>query len=389
MSKLLSSKEHPSNERAQAIVEFAIVLPILMLLLIGILEVGRMLFAYASVINASREASRYASAVGFADDTSYYKYQYCKGIRDVAKKAAFLLNLSDSEIQIDYDHGTLGTTFDSCDGNGIVDTNVNVNYGANYDRVTVTIQTQYRPMVNLIPIPERTIRSISSRSILGIYELESTTGGGGWAPGAGPTPTKTPTPTATATATGGPTDTPTPKNPTKTPKFAATFTPVDTDTPTAPVDTATATATGTATGTATATSTPTDTPTPWACSSVSASAIAISNKTMTSSISNLSNDTLTISSITVTWNQGSGASGNKALALTKAEYGSSSFWSGSDPLGTHFFTLSPAITLPAGGTSSTFTFTFDKNYDFPTGRTSITFNLSAPSCGTFSITKSQ
>ena len=33
--------------RAQAIVEFAIALPILMALLVGILEVGRMLFIYS------------------------------------------------------------------------------------------------------------------------------------------------------------------------------------------------------------------------------------------------------------------------------------------------------------------------------------------------------
>ena len=35
--------------RAQAIVEFAIALPILLVLLVGILEVGRMLFIYSSV----------------------------------------------------------------------------------------------------------------------------------------------------------------------------------------------------------------------------------------------------------------------------------------------------------------------------------------------------
>src|SRR4030095_776329 len=46
------------QERAQAIVEFAIALPILMALLVGILEVGRMVFIYSAVNNASREAAR-------------------------------------------------------------------------------------------------------------------------------------------------------------------------------------------------------------------------------------------------------------------------------------------------------------------------------------------
>jgi len=56
------------GSRAQAIVEFAITLPILMALLVGILEVGRMVFIYSAVNNASREASRYASAVGLDTD---------------------------------------------------------------------------------------------------------------------------------------------------------------------------------------------------------------------------------------------------------------------------------------------------------------------------------
>ena len=93
-------KKRLPTKRAQAIVEFAIVLPILLMMLVGILEVGRMVFIYAGVTNASREAARYASAIGLADGGVYNKYQYCSKIREVAERAAFLANVSDTDILI-------------------------------------------------------------------------------------------------------------------------------------------------------------------------------------------------------------------------------------------------------------------------------------------------
>jgi Flp pilus assembly protein TadG len=56
------------TERAQAIVEFALVLPILMVVLVGMFEAGRMLYTYAAINNASREAVRFGSALGYDDD---------------------------------------------------------------------------------------------------------------------------------------------------------------------------------------------------------------------------------------------------------------------------------------------------------------------------------
>ena len=47
---------------AQAMVEFAIALPVLLLLLYGILEAGRLLFLYSTVVTASRYAVCYGSA---------------------------------------------------------------------------------------------------------------------------------------------------------------------------------------------------------------------------------------------------------------------------------------------------------------------------------------
>ena len=54
------------NERGRqsgvAMVEFAIALPLLLLLLFGIAEFGRMLFQYNSLLQAGRDAGRYAAS---------------------------------------------------------------------------------------------------------------------------------------------------------------------------------------------------------------------------------------------------------------------------------------------------------------------------------------
>lgn len=55
------------NQKGQAIVESAIVLPIILLLLLGMVEVGRVCNAYLVVTHAARHGARYG-AVG-ADDT--------------------------------------------------------------------------------------------------------------------------------------------------------------------------------------------------------------------------------------------------------------------------------------------------------------------------------
>jgi Flp pilus assembly protein TadG len=167
--------KRPGN-RAQAIVEFAIVMPILMMILVGIFEAGRMAYIYTAVTNASREASRYGSAVGLERDPDdlnlYSKYSYCKGIRSMARRSAYFLNLPDSSITIEYVNSA-GSVFDNCPAGVIADTTVSVNTGTSLDRVKVTVTATYRPLIRLIPIRTRTINSSSARTILGIFDLGS------------------------------------------------------------------------------------------------------------------------------------------------------------------------------------------------------------------------
>src|SRR5512140_625531 len=79
----------PKKNMAQAMVEFAIVLPVLLLLLYGVLEAGRLLFMYSTIVTASRQAVRYGSATGIGTGTTV-RYNDCIGIRAAASKVHYL-----------------------------------------------------------------------------------------------------------------------------------------------------------------------------------------------------------------------------------------------------------------------------------------------------------
>jgi hypothetical protein len=372
---------------AQAIVEFALVLPILMMLLVGVLEAGRMIYTYAAVNNASREAARFGSALGY-DDEGYHKYKHCEGIRKMARRSAYFTPLT---IAITYDRGPAYalTPFAWCDAASGEDNDFTLTTN---DRVKVTVTAHYKPLINLIPFPERDFTSISARSILGFVEVgESPSSGSGSGSGNTPTATSpaTAVPSSTSTATGIP-----PSNtPTSTlPPGVATLTPFDTYTPTlTPTETLTPTITFTPTMTITPTMTftPTVTSTPVpGCDQITAGPINIIKgySTMTLSITN-PHDAITIQNVLVTWNSLTGGPGkNTPLRLTTASLGGV-FWTGSDSSGSLTIWPTTTVTIPGNNATSTLIFTFDNNYQnrLTNDSESITINLSTPGCESYPI----
>ncbi|GAB4444185.1 MAG: hypothetical protein OHK0041_00150 [Anaerolineales bacterium] len=161
-------KFNSQKSRAQAIVEFAIVLPILLLVVYGLIETGRLLFIYSSVNNAARQAARYGSTSGTDPTYGVPRYQACAGIRAAAQASDFLNAFDDADITITYDHGPGTASYDTC--NGAADSAVNPSQG---DRVVVSIQADYNTIVpNIVPILSRTaaggnpIEADSSRTLL-------------------------------------------------------------------------------------------------------------------------------------------------------------------------------------------------------------------------------
>ena len=180
------TKVNHSHPRGQSMAEFALALPILLLVIFGLLEVGRAVFMYAAVVNASREAVRYATAYG-VDESDVLHVQNCAEIRNTAKRVAFLLPLADENIEIKYDTGpefvdpdesATGdeyydppTDVGSCDPGENVDESIVLACG---DRVTVTVTVNYNPIVPIVPMQAQPFSSSSARTYLGIVELSDT-----------------------------------------------------------------------------------------------------------------------------------------------------------------------------------------------------------------------
>ena len=89
--KFFRIEESPKT-KAQGMVEFALVLPILLLIIFGTIEFGRMIAFQSSVTLASREAARYAASVGEVSGTPHYAD--CGGIIDAAAGFHPLLSIT-------------------------------------------------------------------------------------------------------------------------------------------------------------------------------------------------------------------------------------------------------------------------------------------------------
>ncbi len=85
-----------NKQAAQGMVEFALVLPILLLVILGIFAFGHVFFAYSSVVSASREAARWGSAVGAAD-SFLPRYEDCNSIRAAAVRVGAFAGVSGSD----------------------------------------------------------------------------------------------------------------------------------------------------------------------------------------------------------------------------------------------------------------------------------------------------
>jgi hypothetical protein len=184
-------------------VEFALILPILLLLIFGIIEVSRLLFFYSIVATASRDASRYGAAVGIGPN-GVRRYVDCAGIREAALGSGRFAGVASGNVVITYDHGPGTTAIVGCNPNPI-------DYKTVYlgDRLIVTVSTAYAPIVPLVNIPSYSISSRAIRTIVKEVHLGAS-GPGGYlgTPGGFPTPppgtpanTDTPTNTSNATVT--------------------------------------------------------------------------------------------------------------------------------------------------------------------------------------------
>ncbi len=98
-------KQHIQTRRTkkgQGLVEFALVAPILLMMVFGIVDFGWMVFNFSQLTNAMREAVRYGSVNGFGGGS---QIKQCANIRSRILTNAGLSGVQSSNIWIWYDDG--------------------------------------------------------------------------------------------------------------------------------------------------------------------------------------------------------------------------------------------------------------------------------------------
>lgn len=147
-----------SRQSAQGMVEFALTLPLILLIIIGIIEGGRLMFIYSSLSAAGREAARYGAGIGNLGSGTIM-YNDCTGIRDAAKRIGQFAGVTDADIHIFHDSGPGTTMTEYCNP-------TNTTAFAKGDRISIRINLPYNAIVQLIPLPPLTLHTDNAHTIL-------------------------------------------------------------------------------------------------------------------------------------------------------------------------------------------------------------------------------
>lgn len=119
--------QRPRRQRrpaaGQALVEFALVLPVFLLLLFGLIDVGRFVYTWNALNQAAREGARYGSVAGWADS--------CNLTRKVCIEQTTVSRLAGVP-------ATVATATCRRYAAGVTPTNVSVNACQTNDLLTVT-----------------------------------------------------------------------------------------------------------------------------------------------------------------------------------------------------------------------------------------------------------
>lgn len=128
-------KKSQGKTRAQSMVEMALILPVLLLVLFGLIEFGRALFIYTVVSNAAREGARQ----GLVEPTNLDL------IRKAAYSRAILVPTPTLGITVTYDNGKFDSPI-SADQIVNGESRVVVQAGYRFRMITPIISSIFRPI---------------------------------------------------------------------------------------------------------------------------------------------------------------------------------------------------------------------------------------------------
>ena len=151
-------KQGPSRHRSrrgtgQAMVEFALVVPVFLLVLSGILDFGFMLFTRMSVINAAREGARYGAM--YADPTNLATVVKNR-VSSAASSGGIFVDPNDSNavtvvcLQTTSSSYSATTQTPKCSLSALYNKNTNPSGAQPGDSVSVTVNYSYKSFFPLL-----------------------------------------------------------------------------------------------------------------------------------------------------------------------------------------------------------------------------------------------
>ena len=190
--RLRAIVRHTPDTKGQSLVELALVLPVLLLLVLAAVDLGRIFFARIAVANAAREGAYEASYRGsFVANT---------GCSDTNTVMCAILNESQSSLTI-----TPADVEWSCNNPG------GCAPGAYGDRVSIKVTGHFQLLTPILSVFfGGTDVAFSSTAVADVVSTAS----GGASPTAAPTATPTDTPAPTDSESPDPTESPAPTTPT-------------------------------------------------------------------------------------------------------------------------------------------------------------------------------
>src|SRR5579864_3758397 len=118
-----TKRRNKPTAKGQTMVEFALVMPMLLLLLMGVIEFGWLIVNYTQLYNGLREGLRYGTVAGWPSAPNYPQYKDCAGIQQrieaMAPTASWEINQVSFQggltpVSISYDAGDGSTQVGFC-----------------------------------------------------------------------------------------------------------------------------------------------------------------------------------------------------------------------------------------------------------------------------------
>lgn len=125
------------RDEGSTLLEFAIILPITLMLMLGIMEGARFVAEKQAITTASREGARYGSTIG--ETAGVPHFADCSAIREQAKSST-PFELLDTDIRVVYDSGPASTQIGLCPTTGPFFDPDAIESG---DRIVVTVSKSF------------------------------------------------------------------------------------------------------------------------------------------------------------------------------------------------------------------------------------------------------